>query len=72
MNRLGNAILTAALTPSRVLALFLSPRHLVMVEPLTKQDLVLALKTQTLRLSVRFGIMLAVAVAALATILKLA
>jgi hypothetical protein len=42
-----------------------------MGELVTKQDLALAPETQTLRLTVRLGTMLVVAVAALATILKL-
>jgi hypothetical protein len=42
-----------------------------MAELLTKQDLALALETHTLRLTVRLGAMLVVAIGALATILKL-
>jgi hypothetical protein len=42
-----------------------------MAELVTKQDLALALETQTLRLTVRVGAMLVVGLGALATILKL-
>jgi hypothetical protein len=42
-----------------------------MAELVTKQDLALALETQTLRLNVRLGAVLVVAIGALATILKL-
>jgi hypothetical protein len=42
-----------------------------MAELVTKQDLALALETQTLRLTVRVGAMLVVGFGALATILKL-
>jgi hypothetical protein len=42
-----------------------------MAELVTKQDLALALETQTLRLTVRLGTMLVVGLGALATILKL-
>jgi len=42
-----------------------------MAELVTKQDLALALETQTLRLTVRLGTMLVVGFGALATILKL-
>lgn len=42
-----------------------------MAELVTKQDLALALETQTLRLTVRLGAMLVVGIGALATILKL-
>jgi len=42
-----------------------------MAELVTKQDLTLALETQTLRLTVRLGGMLFLAVGALAAILKL-
>ena len=47
-------------------------RDFIMAELVTKQDLALALETQTLRLTVRLGVMLVVAIGALATILKLA
>jgi hypothetical protein len=47
-------------------------RDFIMTELVTKQDLALALETQTLRLTVRLGAMLVVAIGALATILKLA
>ena len=46
-------------------------RDFIMAELVTKQDLALALETQTLRLTVRLGAMLVVAIGALATILKL-
>jgi hypothetical protein len=46
-------------------------RDFVMVELVTKADLAAALETQTLRLTVRLGVLLFVAVGALATILKL-
>ena len=46
-------------------------RQFIMVELVTKQDLTLALETQTLRLTVRLGVMLFLAVGALAAILKL-
>ena len=46
-------------------------RQLIMAELVTKQDLTLALETQTLRLTVRLGAMLFLAVGALAAILKL-
>ena len=44
-------------------------RDFIMAELVTKQDLALALETQTLRLTVRLGAMLVIA--ALATLLKL-
>ncbi|HEV3184673.1 MAG TPA: hypothetical protein VGZ49_07315 [Xanthobacteraceae bacterium] len=47
-------------------------RDFIMAELVTKQDLALALETQTLRLTVRLGAMLVVGIGALATILKLA
>jgi len=43
-----------------------------MAELVTKQDLALAIVNLTLRLTVRLGVMLVVAIGALATILKLA
>jgi hypothetical protein len=46
-------------------------RDFIMAELVTKQDLALALETQTLRLTVRLGAMLVVAIGALATVLKL-
>jgi hypothetical protein len=46
-------------------------RDFVMVELVTKADLAAALETQTLRLTVRLGVLLFIAVGALATILKL-
>jgi hypothetical protein len=46
-------------------------RDFIMAELVTKQDLALALDTLTLRLTVRLGAMLVVAIGALATILKL-
>jgi len=46
-------------------------RQFIMAELVTKQDLTLALETQTLRLTVRLGAMLFLAVGALAAILKL-
>jgi hypothetical protein len=46
-------------------------RQFIMSELVTKQDLSLALETQTLRLTVRLGAMLFLAVGALAAILKL-
>jgi len=46
-------------------------RQFIMAELVTKQDLTLALETQTLRLTVRLGGMLFLAVGALAAILKL-
>jgi len=46
-------------------------RDFIMAELVTKQDLALALETQTLRLTVRLGTMLVVGLGALATILKL-
>ena len=46
-------------------------RQFIMAELVTKQDLALALETQTLRLTVRLGVMLFLAVGALAAILKL-
>lgn len=46
-------------------------RQFVMAELVTKQDLILALETQTLRLTLRLGAMLFLAVGALATLLKL-
>jgi hypothetical protein len=42
-----------------------------MAELVTKQDLILALETQTLSLTLRLGAMLFLAVGALATLLKL-
>jgi hypothetical protein len=48
-----------------------SARDFIMAELVTKQDLALALETQTLRLTVRVGAMLVVGLGALATILKL-
>ncbi len=47
-------------------------KDFIMAELVTKSDLAAALDTQTLRLTVRFGGMLAVAVGMLATIIKLA
>jgi hypothetical protein len=44
----------------------------IMAELVTKSDLAAALDTATLRLTVRFGAMLGVAVGILATIIKLA
>lgn len=46
-------------------------KEFMMAELVTKTDLVAALDTATLRLTVRFGAMLAVAVGALATLIKL-
>ena len=46
-------------------------RQFIMAELVTKQDLTLALETQTLRLTVRLGAMLFLAVGALGAILKL-
>jgi hypothetical protein len=46
-------------------------RDFIMAELVTKQDLALALETQTLRLTVRLGAMLVIAISALATLLKL-
>jgi hypothetical protein len=46
-------------------------RQFIMAELVTKQDLTLALETQTLRLTVRLGAMLFLAVGALAALLKL-
>jgi len=46
-------------------------REFIMVELVTKSDLSLALEHQTLRLTVRLGGMVAIAVAILATIIKL-
>jgi hypothetical protein len=46
-------------------------RDFIMAELVTKQDLALALETQTLRLTVRLGAMLVIAIGALATIMKL-
>jgi hypothetical protein len=46
-------------------------RDFIMVDLVTKQDLHAALDTATLRITVRFGVMLVAAVAALATIIKL-
>jgi hypothetical protein len=46
-------------------------RDFIMAELVTKQDLALALETQTLRLTVRLGAMLVIAIGALATLLKL-
>jgi len=46
-------------------------RQFIMAELVTKQDLTLALETQTLRLTVRLGLMLAAAVTLLGAILKL-
>lgn len=42
-----------------------------MIELVTKADLVAALETQTLRLTVRLGVMLAAAVALLSAVIKL-
>lgn len=42
-----------------------------MIELVTKADLVAALETQTLRLTVRLGVMLAAAVAVLSAVIKL-
>ena len=46
-------------------------REFIMLELVTKTDLSLALEHQTLRLTVRLGGMVAIAVAILATIIKL-
>jgi hypothetical protein len=46
-------------------------RDFIMSELVTKSDLATALDTATLRLTVRFGAMLALAVGALATLIKL-
>lgn len=46
-------------------------REFVMAELVTKTDLAAAIETQTLRLTVRLGVMLAGAVAVLAAIQKL-
>ena len=46
-------------------------RLFIMTEIVTKQDLTLALELQTLQLTVRLGVMLFLAVGALAAILKL-
>ena len=46
-------------------------RQFIMAELVTKQDLTLALETQTLRLTVRLGAMMFLAVGALAALLKL-
>ena len=46
-------------------------RQFIMAELVTRQDLTLALETQTLRLTVRLGAMLFLAVGALAALLKL-
>jgi hypothetical protein len=46
-------------------------RQFIMAELVTKQDLSLALETQTLRLTVRLGALLFLAVGALAAIIKL-
>lgn len=42
-----------------------------MIELVTKADLAAALETQTLRLTVRLGVMLAAAVALLSAVIKL-
>lgn len=47
-------------------------REFVMAELVTKTDLAAALETQTLRLTVRLGVMLVGAIALLGVILKLA
>jgi hypothetical protein len=47
-------------------------REFIMAELVTKSDLVAALETQTLRLTVRLGLMLGGAVALLGAVLKLA
>jgi len=46
-------------------------RQFIMAELVTKTDLNAALETQTLRLTVRLGLMLAAAIALLGAILKL-
>ena len=46
-------------------------RNFIMGELVTKQDLTLAIETLTLRLTVRLGSMLVVAITALTAILKL-
>ena len=46
-------------------------RQFIMAELVTKQDLTLALETQTLRLTVRVGLMLAAAITILGAVLKL-
>ncbi len=46
-------------------------RDFIMAELVTKQDLALAMETQTLRLTVRLGTIVVVGLGALATILKL-
>lgn len=46
-------------------------RDFIMAELVTKQDLALAMETQTLRLTVRLGAMLVIAIGALGTLLKL-
>jgi hypothetical protein len=46
-------------------------RDFIMGELVTKQDLALAMETQTLRLTVRLGTIVVVGLGALATILKL-
>jgi hypothetical protein len=62
--------LTTGLTARRCSCSVLA-RDFIMAELVTKQDLALALETQTLRLTVRVGAMLVVGLGALATILKL-
>ena len=47
-------------------------KDFIMAELVTKTDLTAALDTATLRLTVRFGAMLGVAVGLLATVIKLA
>jgi hypothetical protein len=46
-------------------------RQFIMGELVTKQDLAAALETQTLRLSVRLGLMIAAAITLLGVILKI-
>lgn len=46
-------------------------RQFIMGELVTKQDLTAALETQTLRLSVRLGLMIAAAITLLGVILKI-
>jgi len=75
MNRLGNAILTTGVTRGFVRVLFnegTEMRGASRGEPLTKRDLDAALEIFALRMTVRLGTMLVVAIAAVATILKLA
>jgi hypothetical protein len=69
MERIGKAILAEYLI-EEVCSPFVR-EDFSMTELVTKQDLTLALETQTLRLTERLGAMLAVAIGALATVLKL-